>query len=163
MSDLQHNLFIIDDNTLQSMPLKKYLFNEFGTSLQITTYQTAEFALSKIDKDTHIVILSNNLKDQTSSDLIQAIKKVNQNTEVIVLSSNEDMAYAIQTYRKGATDLVLKGNVSYRRIAKKVYEILSYPIKLLVSEFRVRKYLLILLITFVTVGVIVYITLVKTT
>jgi len=159
MNDIQHNLFIIDDNNLQSMPLKKYLFNEFGTSLQITTYQTAEFALSKIDKDTHIVILSNNMRGQAANDLVHAIKKVNQNTEVIVLSSNEDMTAAIQAYKKDGTNYNLIGEKSYKRIAKTVYNFITYPIKLLVSEFRVRKYLFIFLITFVTIGLIVYFTL----
>src|SRR6478609_4387247 len=108
MNTQQHNLFIIDDSTSNSMPLMKFLKLKFGTSLQITSYQSSEFALRKIDQETHIVILDSHMEVKTGSNLVQSIKRINPKTEVIVLSSNEEIASAIESFRNGATDVVIK-------------------------------------------------------
>lgn len=157
MNTQQHNLFIIDDNTSNSMPLMKFLKAKFGDSLQITSYQSGEFALSKIDKETHIVILDKQMQAKAESDLIQSIKKINPKTEVIVLSTNEDIAEAIQSYRKGVIDVVIKDRNTFQKTASVIYKILLYPIRILVEEFRVSKFVAIFFLTFLIVGLIVYI------
>lgn len=151
------NLFIVDDNKLVVADLKHYLQEKLGVSLNISTFNDGESCLQKIDKETHIVILDYFLNGQNGLEILKLIKAKNPKTEVIMLSSNEDIALAIQTFRNGATDYVVKGQGSLKKISRIVYNIITAPILLLVREFKVSKYMAIFLITFVIMGIAVVI------
>jgi len=150
------NLFIVDDNKLVVADLKHYLQSKFGISVKITTFNDGESCLQNIDKDTHIVILDYFLNGQNGLEVLKQIKAKNPKTEVIMLSSNEDIALAIQTFRNGATDYVVKGKGSLKKISRIVYNIITAPIRLIVREFKVTKFVAVFLLTFVTMGVVVF-------
>lgn len=150
------NLFIVDDNPLMVLGLKNYLEHRFGTSINIFTFGTGKSALEKVDGDTGIVILDYYLDGENGNDVLKSIKKINPNTEVIMLTSNEDIATAIESFRKGATDYVVKGDKAWKKISSLVYGIVTYPIRLLVREFGVSKFLAIFVLTFITMGVAVF-------
>ena len=147
------NLFIIDDNLLMLVGLRSYLNNRFGSDLNISTFHSGESALQKIDVNTNIVILDYLLEDENGNEVLKSIKKINPNTEVIMLSSNEDMAVAIRAFRNGAKDYVIKGEKSWKKLTSIIYNILVYPIRLMVREFGINKYIAIFLLTFITIGI----------
>ena len=149
------NLFIVDDNKLMVTDLKHYLKNRFGGSVRISTFNDGESCLEKVDKKTNIVILDYFLDGINGLEILKSIKAINPKTEVIMLSGNEDMAVAIETFRAGAKDYVVKGHGAWKRITKLVNHIITEPIRLLVSEFGVSKYMAIFLLTFVTMGILV--------
>lgn len=159
MTHLKHNLFIINDNSSNSMPLMNFLHTKFGDSLQITSYQSSEYALSKISSETHIVILDRIIEGMSGNTMIASIKKANPETEIIVFSSHEDIALAIHSFRQGATNYVVNNKIGFKSMASLIYTILLYPAKILFREFKVRKYLFILFLTFLSIGLIVYFTL----
>jgi DNA-binding NarL/FixJ family response regulator len=150
------NLFIVDDNKLLVADLKYYLQNKFGVSIRVSTFENGESCLEKIDKKTHIVILDYFLEGKDGLDILKSIKEINPNTEVIMLTSNDDIALAIETFRAGATDYVIKGRSYWKKIGKIVNSIITAPIQLMVREFRVLKYMAAFLLTFITMGAIVY-------
>jgi DNA-binding NarL/FixJ family response regulator len=150
------NLFIVDDNKLMVADLKYYLQNRFGVSVRISTFSDGESCLEKIDKDTHIVILDYFLDGKNGLEILKLIKEVNPKTEVIMLSSNEDIVLAIESFRNGATDYVVKGQGSWKKITKLVNYIITEPIRILVREFGVTKFTAIFLLTFVSMGIVVY-------
>ena len=51
------NLFIVDDNKLLVTDLKHYLQNRFGAGVTISTFDTGEGCLEKVNENTHVVIL----------------------------------------------------------------------------------------------------------
>lgn len=150
------NLFIVDDNKLMVTDLKLYLQNRFGVSVQITTFYDGESCLQKIDKDTHVVILDYFMEGKNGLEILKSIKAINPKTEVIMLSSNENIALAIESFRMGAKDYVIKGEGSLKKLTKLLSLIITEPIRLLVREFGVSKYMAIFLLTFVTMGVLVF-------
>ena len=97
--------------------------------------------------------------DEKGTDVLKSIKKINPKTEVIMLSCNEDMGVAIDSFRKGATDYVVKGDKAWKKITHIVRDIITYPIRILVQEFKVSKFVAIFLLTFITMGIIVAATL----
>jgi two-component system OmpR family response regulator len=149
------NIFLVDDNRLTVTDLKHFLNNMFGTDLNISVFNDGESCLKKIDKETHIVILDYFLDGKNGLEVLKLIKEINPKTEVIMLSSNEDIVLAIDTFRNGATDYVIKGNGSLKKISKLVYHIITEPIRILVREFGISKYMAIFLLTFVSMGAIV--------
>ena len=153
------NLFIVDDNKLVLTDLKLYLQNRFGSDLNISTFSTGEGCLEKVDNHTNIVILDYFLGGKNGLEILKLIKNKNPKTEVIMLSSNEDIALAIQSFKNGASDYVIKGHGAIRKITKLVYTIITEPIRIIVREFGVSKFMAIFLFTFVMMGVVVAIVL----
>lgn len=149
------NLFIIDDDEFSSKILKKHLNDKFGESINVSTFSSGRSALEKIDHLTTIVILDYYLDGENGNDILKAIKENNPKTEVIMLSSNEDVTIVIESFRKGATDYVVKGEKSSKKITRIIYDIVAYPVRFIVREFGVSKYLAIFLLTFLTMGIAV--------
>lgn len=149
------NLFIVDDDKLVVSDLKIYLNHRFGNDVNISTFYDGESCLEKLDKDTHVVILDYNLNGQNGLEILKQIKEKNPKTEVIMLSGNEDIALAIQSFRGGASDYVIKGQGALKKISKLVFNIITEPIRIIVREFGVSKFMAIFLLTFVIMGVVV--------
>lgn len=149
------NIFIVDDNQLMVADLKLHLQKTFGISVNISTFENGESCLKLIDKNTHIVILDYFMAGKNGLDIMKAIKEINPKIDVIMLTSNEDIVLAINTFREGAKDYVIKGPSAWKKIAKIVNHIITEPIRILVREFRISKFMAVFLLTFVTMGIIV--------
>lgn len=149
------NLFIVDDDQLMVTGLKNYLANRFGTDLNISTFLTGESALEKIDKDTSIVILDYFLNGKNGNEVLRSIKEINPKTEVIMLSCNEDIGIAVESFRGGATDYLIKGRQVWKKLIPHVYRTITEPIRRMVKEYGFSKFTAIFLTTFILMGVIV--------
>jgi len=155
MENQKLNLFIVDDNKTMVTALKLYLQNRFGLSIAVTTFSDGESCLEKVDQNTNVVILDYFMPGKNGMEILRSIKVINPQTEVIMLSNNEDMATVIESFKEGAKDYLVKGPGSWTAITKYVNYIITEPIRLIVREFSVPKYLAIFLMTFVTIGVVV--------
>jgi DNA-binding NtrC family response regulator len=150
------NLFIVEDNLATAKELQQFLENKFGNDLIISIFMDGDSVLKSVDKNTRIVILDYDLRGEKANELLKAIKRLNSKTEVIILSSNEDIATAIDSFRKGANHYIIKGEKAPRKIFSLVYRALNYPVRILVERFKVSKILAIFLTYFVFIGIIVY-------
>lgn len=154
------NLFIVDDDPLMATGLQNYLNKRFGIDLTISTFLTGESALKKVNNDTSIVILDYSLKGENGNDVLKSIKKINPKTEVIMLSSNEDIGIAIDSFRKGATAYVIKGEKAWNKISSLVYNMFMYPVKVLVEKWGMSERLAMFMLTFAAMGSIIFFALV---
>lgn len=152
MSTQRNTLFIIDDNQLLVADLRIYLENTFGESLVISTFNSGESALQKVDHETSIVILDYHLPGENGNEILKSIKQINPKTEVIMLTSNEDVKTAINAFRNGATDYVIKGVKAEKKIGSLIYNLLTYPVRILTREFGFSKYFAIFILTFLSIG-----------
>ena len=73
---------------------------------------------------------------------------------MIVLSTNENIGIAVDSYRNGANDVALVGVNAKSKISTMIYDVITFPIRLIVREFGVSKFVAIFLLTFITIGVI---------
>ena len=133
------NIFIVDDNKLMVSTLEKYLQGKFGDNVNITTFNDGESCLKQVTKDLHIVILDYFMKGKNGLQILQSIKATNPKTEVIMLSGNENMALAIESFRAGAKDYVVKDGDSWNRITKVLNHIITKPIRFIVKGFNSSK------------------------
>lgn len=150
------NLFIVDDDKMMTADLRNYLDRIFGTDLKISTFTSGASALENVDETTGMVILDYFLEGENGNDVLLSIKKINPKTEVIMLSSNENMRVAIDSFRKGADDYIVKGGKAWKKVSSHVYKIVIYPMHVMVEEFGVSKYLAAFLLTFVAIGLSVF-------
>ena len=150
------NIFIVDSNTSVGTTLKQFLQNRFGKSVHVSIFNDGESCLKKVDKKLHIVILDYFLKGRNGLDILKSIKAINPQTEVIMMSGKEDVATAIESFKAGATDyVVVKGSDSWKRITRLVNNIVTAPIRLMVREFSISKFLAIFILAFATIGIVV--------
>lgn len=150
------NLFIVDDNKLLVTALKNYLEGRFGQDITVSIFYDGESCIEKVDHETHIVILDYFMEGKNGLETLKSIKEINPKTEVIMLSGNEDIAIAIESFRVGANDYVVKGVGSWKKITKIIEHIVTAPIRILVKEFGVSKFMAIFLMTFITMGIVVF-------
>ncbi len=150
------NLFIVDDNPVVVIGLRNFLKSNFGTSLNISTFLTGESAIKKISKDTDIVILDYYLPDENGNEVLVKIKEINPKTEVIMLTSNQDVKAAVESFRNGANDYVIKGDKAFKKVIKLVYKALTDPIIRMGREFGFSKFVAIFLTSFIFVGLTVF-------
>ncbi|MGQ0828564.1 MAG: response regulator [Bacteroidota bacterium] len=149
------NLFIVDDDTSMVAALKHYLDRKFGSTLKISTFYDGESCLKKIDDQTHIVLLDYFLNGKNGLEVLNDIKTINPKTEVIMLSSHEDMATAIESFRKGAKDYIVKGKGSWQKILFRINRIIASPIKAWIREFGIMKFTIIFFIVFSIMAAVV--------
>jgi two-component system response regulator HydG len=121
------NVFIVDDNELVVITLKRYLQSKFGDALEISTFYDGDSCLAKVDKETHIVILDYFMKDKNGLEVLKSIKAINPKTQVIILSSNEDIIPTLRLLREGAKDYVLKGEHGWQKVVELVAEMIAQP------------------------------------
>jgi DNA-binding NtrC family response regulator len=150
------NLFIVDENISSSNDLKQYLSKRFGLDLTIYTFTDGDSCLKKVDESTHIVLLDLAQKDKNGLEVLKSIKIINPKTEVIMLASHENVAQAIDTFRAGASGFVIKGQGYLKKISTLIQHIFTEPIRILVREFGISKYMATFLLIFVTMGLAVY-------
>lgn len=150
-------LYILEDNIISATALKRFLNLKFGENLEITTFIDGASLLAEVDANTAIVIIDYDLKGEQSDKLLIAIKNINPKTEVIILSNNEDIGLAIETFRKGANSIVMKGQHTHRILASRIYKIITYPAELLVSTLGINKMLALFILCVVYIGIVVYV------
>jgi DNA-binding NtrC family response regulator len=149
------NLFIVEDNASLANSLQQFLETKFGDELNISKFTNGESALQKVDSSTNIVLLDCDLNNIKGNEVLKKIKQINGKTEVIMLTSNGDIEIAINAFKNGATDYVVKGKNSFGKIRLLVEQIVTYPIKFLVREMKISKFLAIFLLTFIIMGIVV--------
>ena len=151
------NIFIVDSDREMVSKLKQYLITRFGGQLNISTFYSGESCLEKVTSRTDIVILDLFFSGKDGDQIHKSIKAINPLTEVIFHTSNENIADAIDSFRNGAIDYIFKGKRSLRKVASHISNLATYPVRILVKEFGISKYLAIFLLSFLTIGIIVFI------
>ena len=158
MNTEKFNLFIVDEDPQLLKGLRRYLVNKFGSRMAISTFISGASALEKVDYNTKIVVLKYSVNDG-GNDVLRSIKKINPDTAVIMLSSHEEIGMAIESFRDGATDFVIQGKNAWNRIAGDVYRIMDIPVRVLVKHFGVTKYVAAFILSFIAMGIVVFVTL----
>jgi len=156
MNSSPTNIFIIDDNAQMVSDLVEFLKRKFSESISVSSYYTSLDALKNINNQTDIVIMDVYLEGNKGNELIEKIKKINPQTEVIMLTSNEHVSSSIEAFKRGADQYIVKGENSRKNLLSIIYDTLGYPIRVLIREFGVSKYLAIFILTFISVGIVAY-------
>ena len=149
------NIFIVDENKQMVITLKQTLYKKFGKSINICSFYTGEECLRKVDKDTHLVILSYFLQGANGNEVLKSIKSINPTTEVIMLTANEDPAVIIESFKLGASDYVVKDKSALTKIVSYVYWAITEPLRRMGREFGLTKFSVIFISTFVLMAVAV--------
>ena len=149
-------LFIVDDDNIMAQSLEKHISKKFGNIFNVSVFNSGALALKNLNAQTGMVILDYKLKGENGNEVLKAIKLMNPKTEVVMLTSNEDIYVAIESFKKGVLDYIIKNNQAWKKINSTILTMLMYPVNILIREFGVNKYLAIFLLVFLVMGASVF-------
>ena len=101
-----YNIFIVEDDPWYGEILEYHL--SLNPDYHISRFTTAKDCLDNLHKKPDLVTIDFSLPDMTGDKLFQKIKEANDQLPVIVISGQEDVAVAIDLFKKGVTDYIIK-------------------------------------------------------
>ena len=155
MTNQTLNLFIVEDDPENALKLHQFLDTRFGTIFNISTFTDAATAISKVDKNTSVVVLDYDYFGEEGNKIVDLIKITNKKTKVIILSNNEDIFSAIDSYRNEADNYLLKEKGVKKKLSTTLFEIVTYPANYLQMKYSVSQFFAYLIFLFVVVGILV--------
>jgi DNA-binding NtrC family response regulator len=157
MTNQTQNLFIVEDNPENALKLHQFLDTRFGTVFNISTFTDAVTALSKVDKNTSVVVLDYDYFGVEGNKIVEFIKNINKKTKVIILSNNEEIFSAIDSHRNEADNYLLKEKGVKKKLSTTLFEIVTYPANYLQMKYSVSQFFVYLVFLFIVVGFLVFI------
>lgn len=113
---------IIDADKLMATQLKLFLKDKFERLITVQTFYSAQDGLNNLGD--FVIVGDTEMKHV---DLVKRIMEYSPQINIIVLSNNEYIAVAIQTFRAGAKDYVVKGDGSWKKISRSVNKFICNP------------------------------------
>ncbi len=158
------NVFILNDNLEVAGKLRRYLKKRFGNLLNISLFLNSRTCLSMMYGQVHMVVVDDYLYEKGSRgmsgiEVLKRIKDKSPATEVVILTSDENVALAVEAIKSGAKDYIINRVGAWQRVQNLIDRTISQPIKYLIAEFGVPKFMGIFLLTFTTMAVVVALTL----
>lgn len=129
MSELRKKIFIVDDDPVLAEMLKDHLAKM--TSYEIKLFETGEDCIKNLSEKPGIVFLdfylnSVNKNAMDGLDVLQEIKKQDPEVDVVMLSGQDKIEVAVKTMQFGAFDYIVKGESSFYRAEKAVFNIYRF-------------------------------------
>lgn len=157
------NIFILNDNLEVAGKLRRYLKKRFGDLLNISLFLNSRTCINMMYRQVNMVVVDdylyeNGSKGMSGIEVLKKIKDKSPNTEVVILTSDENVGLAVEAMKSGAKDYIINRIGAWQRVQNLIDRSISQPIKYLVSEFGVPKFMGIFFLTFATMAVIVMLT-----
>ncbi len=99
-------IFIVEDDPWFGELLKHHL--SLNPDYLVTLFNTGKECLNKLHLKPDIICIDFGLPDMTGDLLLQSIQDVNKNIPIIVISGQEDVAVAVNFFKQGARDYLIK-------------------------------------------------------
>jgi len=154
------NIFILNDNLEVAGKLRRYLKKRFGNLLNISLFLNSRTCLNMMYGQVDMVVVDDYLYERGSQgmsgvEVLKKIKDKSPETEVVILTSDESVGLAVEAIKSGVKGYIINRRGAWQRVQALIDRHISQPIKYLISEFGVPKFMVIFLATFAIMGVIV--------
>jgi hypothetical protein len=149
------HIFIANRNPARLKELSNLVTNRFGSLFSIRIFNDNNSAVNAIDDKTEIIIFDNSIESDNKEVTLMTMKNSFPGIISIMRTSNEDIQMAVDDYCKRKSFYLFRKGKTWERISPFLYTI-TKPIRYLVREFYVRKFLLVFLITFLLMGIGIY-------
>lgn len=154
----QINIFIVDDNKVFSLALKADIENIFSKMLiKVYLFETGEKCMRRfLQVMPEFVILDFylNSKDTAADNglkILDWIKKENGETNVIMLTSDDHIDIALESFKHGASDYIVKTETQFNKIN---YSLLNL-FKIMEEKTYAENYKWLLVALFLGIGILI--------
>ncbi len=108
------SIFIVDDDLVYSAVLAHFL--SLNPDFQVKKFTSAKEFVKAVHEKPDIVTLDYSLPDTTGDHLLNQVKILSPETKVIIISGQEDIKIAIDLFKKGADDYIVKDDDAQERL-----------------------------------------------
>ncbi len=156
MTNQTQNLFLVEDNQENALKLHQFLEKRFGSIYNILTFTNAVQALSKVDKNTSVIVLDYDYFGDEGNKIVNFIKNINEKTKVIILANNDDISSEIESYQSGADEFLVKDKGLKKKLNASIFDIISYPANYLQQRYSVSQAFIYFVFLFIIFSIIVF-------
>lgn len=157
MANQTQNLFIVEDNQEDALKLHDFLDKRFGTIYNIFTFTNAVQALTKVDKNTSVIVLDYDYFGEEGTKIVNFIKNINEKTKVIILANNDEIISTIDLFNHQGDEYLLKVKGIKKKLNATLFDIVSYPANYLQQRYSVSQAFVYLVLAFILFSIIVII------
>lgn len=108
------NIFVVEDDEMYSAVLAHFL--SLNPDYQVRKFGSAKEVLARMHEKPDIITLDYSLPDATGDQLLKQIREVSPDTKVIMISGQEDIRVAIDLFKKGAHDYIVKDSDAQEKL-----------------------------------------------
>ena len=108
------SIYIVEDDPVYGAVLSHFL--SLNPDFQVKKFTTAKEFLSALSVKPDIVTLDYSLPDVNGDQLLSQVKSIAPATKVIIISGQENIKIAIELFKKGADDYIVKDNDTQERL-----------------------------------------------
>jgi two-component system response regulator AtoC len=101
-----YHIFIVEDDIWYGEILQYHL--SLNPDYQITRFMNGTDCLKQLHQKPDLITMDYSLPDMNGDELLKKIQQANPSIPVIVISAQEDIATAIDLYKKGIADYLVK-------------------------------------------------------
>jgi DNA-binding NarL/FixJ family response regulator len=152
------NIFIVDDNKIFSLALKKHIEDSFKEKVaKIYSFETGEKCMERFPQIMpELVILDYHLNSriheaEDGNKVLNWIKQQNESTSVIILTNDDNIDIALKCFHQGASDYVVKAESQFRKIDYSISNVL----KIRDAKNESKKYKQLLVVLFLGIALFI--------
>lgn len=108
------SIFIVEDDAVYGAVLSHFL--SLNPDFQVKKFTTAKDFISALSARPDIVTLDYSLPDMTGDQLLSQVKAISPATKIIIISGQENIKVAIELFKKGADDYIVKDDDTQERL-----------------------------------------------
>lgn len=108
------SIFVVEDDAVYSAVLSHFL--SLNPDFQVKKFTSAKQILAAIHEKPDIVTLDYSLPDMNGDVLLEKLKTASPETKVIIISGQEDIKVAVELFKKGANDYIVKDQDTQERL-----------------------------------------------
>lgn len=108
------NIFVVEDDIIYSSVLVHFL--SLNPDYQVKKFLSAKEVLAYIHEKPDIITLDYSLPDATGDQLLTQIREQSPDSKVIMISGQEDIRVAIDLFKKGAHDYIVKDSDTQEKL-----------------------------------------------
>lgn len=155
METKAQHIFIANRNPVRLKELKTLISDRFGSLFSIKIFNDNNSAINSIDANTKIVIFDNSIESDNKQTTLMTMKSTYPGIKSIMRTSNEDIEMAVDDYCRRKSFYLFRKGKTWERFSPYIYDFTN-PIRLFIREFFVRKFLFVFFITFLVMGIGIY-------
>jgi DNA-binding NtrC family response regulator len=107
-------IFVVDDDEIYVARLGYYL--SLNPEYQVKKFYSAKSLISSLHEKPDIITLDYSMPDEDGDALLNQIKELSPETQVIIISGQEDIKVAIDLFKKGVHDYIVKDADTEQRL-----------------------------------------------
>lgn len=140
------NIFILNKNTEAAGKLRRHIKSRFDNTLNVSLFTNNQTYTDIMNGNGHLVVIEDYLyewgsKESNRVKLLQTIQEKSPDTVVVILKSNADLGKSIEAMQQGENATIIKKIGTWQRVQNVVDQTVGQPIKYMVAEFGIKKYM----------------------